>query len=347
MSDAKSVAISLGASNWDLSTSSVDFQKEIVPVLRAHGVGRLDTSRIYGQGASESAIGILNLAADFIITTKAPGLIPGSGGGDAILAAAKESFKSLGVEKVHIYLLHGPDDSVDVAETYSAVQVLYVEGRFDKFGLSNFTPAQVRTFYNYGKTNNFVVPTVYQSTYSAALRLNETLLFPTLRELGMSIQAYSPLASGFLAKSAAAFRDSSASAPEAVTPQTTSENKSLGARWDPNTFVGRLMRILFEKPEYLTMLQQWENLAQECGVSQAGLAYRWVRYHSFLDGEKGDEMIVGASSVKQFEDAMREIEQGPLDAWVVAKIEAMWEGVKDVAEVDNLRAFKLVMGSMA
>lgn len=34
--------------------------------------------------------------------------------------------------QVSVYLLHGPDETVPVAETYSAIQTLYDEGRFDE-----------------------------------------------------------------------------------------------------------------------------------------------------------------------------------------------------------------------
>ena len=34
--------------------------------------------------------------------------------------------------QVSVYLLHGPDEAVPVAETYSAIQTLYDEGRFDE-----------------------------------------------------------------------------------------------------------------------------------------------------------------------------------------------------------------------
>jgi aryl-alcohol dehydrogenase-like predicted oxidoreductase len=34
--------------------------------------------------------------------------------------------------QVPIYLLHAPDDTVPVEETYSAIQALYEEGRFEK-----------------------------------------------------------------------------------------------------------------------------------------------------------------------------------------------------------------------
>jgi len=194
-----------------------------------------------------------------------------------------------------------------------------------QFGFSNFTREQVLEYYNHAKIHNLVLPTIYQASYSPAVRRNETLLFPTLRELGISIQAYSPMAGGFLSRTAS---------------ELTSPAK--GGKWDPEMPVGKFYRTLFFKPSYLTFLEEWEKLVDQSGVSRVGLAYRWVRYHSVLKGELGDEMIIGASSARQFEETLIEIEKGPLEGWVVDRIEALWEGVKADAEVDHLRAFRAV-----
>jgi aflatoxin B1 aldehyde reductase len=69
-----------------------------------------------------------------------------------------------------------------------------------------------------------------------------------------------------------------------------------------------------------------------------------VRYHSMLKGKLGDEMIIGASTVEQFRQTVEEIEKGPLEEWVVKRIDELWEVVRDEAEVDNLRVFREVMG---
>jgi aryl-alcohol dehydrogenase-like predicted oxidoreductase len=192
------------------------------------------------------------------------------------------------------------------------------------------TRDQVLEYYNYAKSQNFILPTVYQASYSPAVRANETLLFPTLRELGISIQAYSPLAAGFLSKTV-----------EQI------ENGHGTERWDPNTVYGAVNRHLFYKPSYLKMLADYGKLAEESGVSRVGLAYRWVRYHSALKGELGDEMIIGANSGKQFRETVEEIEKGPLEPWVVERIDGLWELVKDDAPIDNLKAVREVIGALS
>jgi len=320
------VALAAGTHTWSATPESEKFQDEIVTILRAHGITKLDTSSFYGT--SENALGNKGLGATFSITTKSSMAGKGALSRENLLKTARESLEKMKIEKVSVYLLHGPDDTIPISETYSAIQTLYEEGRFERFGVSNFTREQLLEYYNHAKSHNLVLPTVFQTSYSPAVRTNETLLFPTLRELGISIQAYSPMAAGFLSRLPA---DLSHPAP--------------GSKYDPSTPQGRFNRVLFGKDSYVTFLEKWGKLVEESGVSRVGLAYRWVRYHSALKGELGDEMLVGTGTSKQFEETVLEIEKGPLEGWVVERIEGLWEIVKGDAEVDNLRAFQEVYNS--
>ncbi|KAL3422930.1 aldehyde reductase [Phlyctema vagabunda] len=317
------VTLVAGTASWSTSPEGEAIRDEILEVMRGHNITKLDTARRYGT--SELALGSKGLASEFQITTKF-NAGPGSGKRDAVLASAKTSFDALKVNKVEVYLLHAPDETTPIEETAHAIQVLYEEGRFKKFGLSNFSTAQTLEWYNYAKENNLVLPTVFQSQYSLAVRANETLLFPTLRKLGFHIQAYSPLAAGFLSK-------------------TPSDFETAQGRWDPSTLMGKFHRELFYRPSYLKLLEEFGKLSEQSGVSRVGLAYRWVAYHSVLKQELGDEMILGASSGKQFQQTVEEIEKGPLEHWVAEKIEELWDLVKD-DPVDNVKAFKAVFGGV-
>ena len=205
-----------------------------------------------------------------------------------------------------------------------AIQTLYVRGMFQKFGLSNFTKEQVVEYYDYAKSHGFVLPTVYQCSYSIAVRRNETDLFPTLRKLGISIQAYSPMAGGLLAK----------------TPEYIKLGKG---NWDPNTPYGKLFRDLYYKQSYMDMLDGFGELAQTSGISRAGLAYRWVCYHSKLAPESGDEMLLGSVTAEQLEQALAELNNGPLPRWVVERIDELWEGIKDDSPTNNLASIRKVV----
>jgi aflatoxin B1 aldehyde reductase len=206
-----------------------------------------------------------------------------------------------------------------------AIQNLYLQGSFQRFGVSNFTLEQVLRLYNIAKENGYVLPSVYQCSYSIASRHNEVELFPTLRKLGFSIQAYSPMAGGFLAK----------------TPEYIEQGQG---SWNPNTPTGKFQRDLLYKPSYMKMLAEFGALSAKSDISRAGLAYRWVRYHSALQKETGDEIIIGAATSEQLADTMNELQGGPLEPWIVQRMEELWEMIKHEAPVDNLKSFHNIFG---
>lgn len=173
-------------------------------------------------------------------------------------------------------------------------------------------------------THGYVLPSVYQASYSLAVRGKETALFPRLRELGFAIQAYSPMAAGFLAKT-----------PEYI--------RAGRGSWDPATVSGQVYRDMYLTDGYMAMLTRFGDVSGRSGVSRAGLAYRWVRYHSALRGEAGDEMILGSVSGETLEEAVAELDKGPLQDWVAAELDALWDLVKEDAPIDNLKSVRKVV----
>lgn len=82
---------------------------------------------------------------------------------------------------------------------------------------------------------------------------------------------------------------------------------------------------MYFSPAYLKMLVDYHSLAKESGAGRAGLAYRWVEYHSALKESLGDSMIIGASTAHHLESSVAELEKGPLEKWVVHKIDELWK----------------------
>ncbi|KAM0254933.1 hypothetical protein ACHAQJ_006307 [Trichoderma viride] len=322
MSEDSPVTLTVGTSTW-VPNDEAKIQS-IISIMRTRNINTLDTARLYRGGASETAIGNLQLGPEFAVDTKAPtGFAKGSAGN--IEQAAKESLAALGTKQVRTYFLHGPDETVPFEEQMEAIQKLYVQGSFLRFGISNFSREQVLSLYDIAKSKGHVLPSVYQCSYSIAARHHEAGLFPTLRELGFSIQAYSPMAAGFLAK--------------------TPEYIELGlGNWNPDTPVGKFQRDLFYKPSYMKMLGEFGTLSEKSGVSRAGLAYRWVRHHSILKNQKGDEMIIGAATSDQLANTMEELEGGPLEPWIVQRIEELWDIIKHEEPVDNLKSSQKIFG---
>lgn len=86
--------------------------------------------------------------------------------------------------------LHQPDRTVPFAETYSAMNEAYRAGKFEHFGLSNFSADEVEEAVTMCKEKGWVVPTVYQGLYNAVARNGEDKLFPVLRKHGIKFYSY-------------------------------------------------------------------------------------------------------------------------------------------------------------
>ncbi|KKY33245.1 putative aldehyde reductase [Diaporthe ampelina] len=288
--------------------------------IKAAGIKEIDTAEMYGN--NEVDLGSVGAADNFTISTKNPGgWEPG-----ALADLAKRfhaSLDKLKTKQVDILYIHGPDRNLPLDEWVPQVDSLHKEGKFKRFGVSNFSPEETRALHDYAKAKGFVLPTVYQGNYNAVSRLIDDTLFPVLRELGISFYAYSPVAGGFLTKTKAALQEGTADGRFSA----NSDNP-----------VAQMYHALYAKPRLLEGLGRWEELAEQQGVPRAELAYRWVYYHSKLRQDLGDVVLVGASKPEQITQTVEGINKGPLKPEVVKGIEEVWELVKDEAIVDNFVA---------
>ncbi len=166
------------------------------------------------------------------------------------------------------------------------------------------------------KERGFVPPTVYQGNYSLIARKQETTLLPLLWKHGISFNAYSPLAGGFLTKSAKDF------------------DGPVG-RFDASTPIGELYMTLYNKPTFLAALGRWDTISTESGIPKAELAYRWVAYNSMLEAGRGDGMVIGARTLEQLRQTLAALKKGPLRKGIVKQIDEIWHMVKDEAGLDN------------
>ncbi|EKG15313.1 Aldo/keto reductase [Macrophomina phaseolina MS6] len=291
-----------------------------VDVLKKNGIKHIDTARVYDD--SEKRLGEIEAAKSFIIDTKSPAFADKALSRESIIAGINKSLSLLKTDKVDIYYLHAPDYDTPIEETVDTIQELHRQGKFERFGLSNFLPDDVRKVHAYAKSTGGVVPSVYQGNYNAFARSIENDLFPLLRELGFSFYAYSPLAGGFFAKD-----------PEELA------SKKAGGRFDSTTLGGQMYNTLYNKPTTINGLRQWRKIAEEAGVSSVTLAYRWAVFHSQLDAQKGDAIIIGASRPAQLDQTIKTLSAGPLKKETVDKIEELWKLVEADAPLDNFHSF--------
>jgi aflatoxin B1 aldehyde reductase len=66
------------------------------------------------------------------------------------------------------------------------------------------------------------------------------------------------------------------------------------------------------------------------GLTEAEAALRWMTNHSQMKREYGDAIIIGASSAKQLDENLANLEKGPLPDEVVQAFDEGWAKVKGV-----------------
>ena len=113
----------------------------------------------------------------------------------SIIEDVEESLKRLGTDHLDVLYTHwqSPDFSVfPLEETVEAMMKLKEQGKIRAIGASNVTADIIRGYCKYGQLD------VIQEKYSLLTRRIEKQLLPTCKELGVSVQAYSPLEQGLL-----------------------------------------------------------------------------------------------------------------------------------------------------
>jgi aryl-alcohol dehydrogenase-like predicted oxidoreductase len=164
----------------------------------AMGLDWFDTADAYGGGRSEAAIGKWIAATGHRprITTKT--LNPMEAGADSGLSRERitrqieTSLERLGLERVEVYLAHGPDPETPLEETIGTFEELAGAGKIGAYGVSNFEPAQLRKALGAGSV------AILQNSFSLLDRGDEGELVPLCVEQGVAFQAFSPLAGGWL-----------------------------------------------------------------------------------------------------------------------------------------------------
>ncbi|KAH6638887.1 NADP-dependent oxidoreductase domain-containing protein [Boeremia exigua] len=293
--------------------SNKDAVAEAIDVLLAAGVTTIDTARIYP--GSEVAIGGQEKRTQFTIDTKVPGgFAPDTAHKDTIVEHAKEALEKVKIKQFDILYIHSPDPDIPLDDTLAGINEAHKQGIFRRFGLSNYAPQDVQRVYDLAKEKGYPLPEVYQGNYNPVARHLEKDLFPVLRKLGIVFYAYSPLAGGFLTKTAA--------------------DLDAGAGRFNKDALGGMYSNMYDKPTLREGLKEWNKIAEKEGVSKAELAYRWVAHHSALT-EEGDGVIFGASKLSQIEQTAGGIKKGKLSEEAVKSIEQLWESVKAEAPVDN------------
>lgn len=221
------------------------------------GVTLLDTADMYGPFKNEELVGraIRDRRDRVVLATKfgnmrgADGAFMGvNGRPDYVRQACDASLRRLGVDHIDLYYQHRVDRAVPIEDTVGAMAELVRAGKVRHLGLSEASPATIR------RAAAVHPIAALQTEYSLWTRDPEDQVLPTVRELGISFVAYSPLGRGFLTGRFRRFEDLPADDYRRRSPRFQGEN-----------FVRNL-----------ELVDKVREIAAEKGILPSQLALAWV-----------------------------------------------------------------------
>ncbi|KAF2423733.1 Aldo/keto reductase [Tothia fuscella] len=288
----------------DRTPDKLQTTKEFLNLLPKYGIDEIDTAAVYPggkSGRSETLPGQMKASESFIIDTKIMvngGHSPDAGGGDLSKENVRKSFETslerLGMGKVRVLYCHRPDPVTPLEETAEVFNELYKEGKFERWGVSNYPVSTVKELLSICDSKGFIKPTVYQGMYNILCRHAEIKLFPLLKQHNISYNVYSPTAGGLFAPTQSS----------RYTPGTPAA-AYWGSMYNGNPKMGEAADRVFK-------------LAEREGIPAIELCLRWAVHDSKL--RKGDA-----------EGNVEAIKKGPLSKEVVKELDEVWKSVEDVA----------------
>ncbi|MBC2663643.1 aldo/keto reductase [Novosphingobium flavum] len=261
------------------------------------GYDHFDTARLYGLGRSEELIGerLSHRRHEFTVASKM-GIFNGDGKRwidcrpETIRAECEISLRALKTDHIDLYYMHRRDFSTPIEDSVGAMADLVAEGKIGGIGLSEMSAETLR------RAHAVHPIAAMQSEYSPFSRNVEIALLDATRELDVALVAFSPVGRGALG---GVLRDL-ADLPEG--DLRTALPRFQGENWTRN----------------LALVDAFDGLAADCGVTPAQLAIGWVL-------SRGDHVIAlpGTRSLDHLAENIARADWRP-PAEVVARIDALF-----------------------
>lgn len=304
----KNVKLVLGTMTFGESVFSSDVETFVNTFLDA-GYEELDTAYVYNDGNCERLLGevLPYLNKTYKIATKVNPRISGKLDGEAAYKQVNESLKRMNLSSVDTVYLHFPDPATPVFSVLEAMAVLHKQGKYKELGLSNFPAWMAADVWHICDKHDWIKPTVYEGIYNPLTRKAETELNACLNYFGMRFYAYNPMAGGLLTGRYGKFED----AP--TDGRFTHRPNYQGRYW---------------KKSYFDAVDIIKEAAAKHGITSIEATYRWLAYHSMLNGDRGDAILIGASKLSHLKQNMETVKAGPLPEDIVKAFETAWAVTK-------------------
>lgn len=318
----KRIKLTLGTMTFGESVFSPDIGLFINTFLE-NGGEELDTAYVYNEGNCERLLGevLPNIIRPYKIATKVNPRISGKLDADAAYKQVNESLERLKLDSVDTVFLHFPDPATPVESALSAMADLHDRGKFKELGLSNFPAWMVADVWHICDKHGWVKPTVFEGVYNPLTRKAEVELNDCLNVYGLRFYAYNPMCGGLLTGRYGKFEE----AP--MDGRFTHRPNYQGRYW---------------KKSFFDAVNVIKTAADEVGITTIDATYRWLAYHSMLDVDRGDAILIGASKMNHLLQNMETVKAGPLPENMVNAFEMAWK----ITKGDSPEYFTLYKGSV-
>ena len=251
------------------------------------GITHIDTSNVYGRGASESRIGAFlakqgKQAQDFFVIATKAAITQTADGSRAfdnsrahLEAELDKSLQRLGVDQVELFYVHRRDASVPIEEVTESLAAIVATGKARQVGFSEIAPTSLSVAHETHPIG------AVQSEYSLSTRAPELGLVQKTAELDVSLVAFSPVGRSLLTDHPLDYETCQSLAFLQVNPRFQRDN---------------LRRNL-------ALTDRYRRLAAEMGVPAGGLAIAWLL-------AQGDHVlpIPGTRSVEHLDELVAGVE---------------------------------------
>ncbi|MFZ2421259.1 MAG: L-glyceraldehyde 3-phosphate reductase [Anaerolineae bacterium] len=302
-------AVSLGLWYNFGGVDSIENGRDMIHRAFDLGITHFDLANNYGPppGSAEETFGRI-LAQDLapyrdelVISSKAgylmwPGPYGEWGSRKYLVASLDQSLERMGLDYVDIFYSHRPDPNTPLEETMGALDFIVRSGRALYAGISTYSPEQTRQAA--GILRSLGTPClIHQPRYNMFDRWIEDGLLDALADEGIGCIAFSPLDQGILTDKY--LRD--------IPDGSRAEKLSGRFNWGDTVSAARVATV-----------RQLNKLAQARGQSMAQMAIAWVLRHSQMTSA-----LIGASKVRQIEEAVAALDNLTFSEMELAQIESL------------------------
>ena len=280
-----------GSKKWREWVLEEEQAKPFVKRALEAGINFFDTADVYSLGASEEVLG--NLLKVFgvkretvVIATKVFNPMSNDVNDHGlsrkhIMDSIDRSLKRLKMDYVDLYQIHRWDYETSIEETMEALHDVVKAGKARYIGASSMFAWQFAKAQYAAEMNGWTHFVSMQNHYNLIYREEEREMIPCIRDQGVAMIPWSPMARGFFSGN----------------HRKKDWGDSTRARTDAYA------QEMYYRDEDFVMADRVQEIAKERGVSGSQVALAWVLGKPFVTAP-----IIGASKIEHLDQAIAALE---------------------------------------